>query len=115
MHVWLQFKQVRLCLQRTRRAMTNVGIPEDEQDAVFQAVAAVLHLGNVNFREGGDGESSDLADEKALHHVQAAARLLGCDAEGLFRALSTRTRHTHDGTGFVRHRGAHGLGKLTKA
>lgn len=83
--------------QRTRRAMTLVGIPEEEQDAVFQVVASVLHLGNIKFREGADGESSDLADNKAQAHLVAAAKLLGCDAQALFHALTTRTRHTHDG------------------
>jgi myosin V len=77
--------------------MTLVGIPEEEQDAVFQVVASVLHLGNIRFREGADGESSDLADVKAQNHLIAAAKLLGCDAEGLYHALTTRTRHTHDG------------------
>ena len=35
----------------------------------------------------------------ARHQIglQAAARLLGVNADGLLRALTTRTRHTHDG------------------
>ena len=47
--------------QRTRRAMTLVGIPSEEQDAVFATVAAVLHLGNVAFVEAGEADSSKVA------------------------------------------------------
>lgn len=76
--------------------MTNVGIPEDEQNAVFQLVASVLHLGNLDFVEAGEHDSSKLADS-ATDALQAAASLLGTSADGLARALTTRTRHTVDG------------------
>ena len=76
--------------------MTNVGIPEDEQDAIFQLVASVLHLGNLTFEEAGEHDSSKLADS-AADALEAAARLLGVSADGLAKALTTRTRHTVDG------------------
>ena len=38
--------------------MSLVGIPEAEQLAVFQTVAAVLHLGNVSFVAGAEQDSS---------------------------------------------------------
>ena len=82
--------------RNTRRAMSIVGIPEADQDSVFRTVAAVLHLGNVVFQEDSDSESSAVAPaaEQALVH---AADLLGVDAEGLHKALTTRTRITPDG------------------
>ena len=46
--------------QRTRRAMSLVGIPETEQAAVFRTVAAVLHLGNVAFVDGAEQDSSQV-------------------------------------------------------
>ena len=76
--------------------MTNVGIPEDEQNAVFQLVATVLHLGNLEFEEAGEHDSSKLM-EAAADALQAAASLLGTSADGLARALTTRTRQTVDG------------------
>lgn len=85
-----------IMLQHTRRAMTNVGIPEDEQNAVFQLVATVLHLGNLEFEEAGEHDSSKLM-ESAADALQAAASLLGTSADGLARALTTRTRQTVDG------------------
>ena len=76
--------------------MTLVGIPLDEQDAIFATVAGVLHLGNVAFQEGPDESSAVTA--AAQQHLQAAATLLGVDADGLLKALTTRTRQTVDGT-----------------
>jgi len=83
--------------QRTRRAMTLVGIPEAEQAAVCALVAAVLHLGNVAFADARGGEASAVAPGAPARHLGAAAALLGVDAASLGRALTTRTRHTVDG------------------
>lgn len=46
--------------QATRRSMTLVGIPAEQQEAVFRMVAAVLHLGNLSFQEGGDQDTSTI-------------------------------------------------------
>ena len=83
-------------MQRTRQAMTHVGIGVAEQDAVFQAVAAVLHLGNLQFEESSEPDSSQLRPG-ATKHLQAASELLGVNPEGLGKALTTRTRQTVDG------------------
>ncbi|KAL0034959.1 hypothetical protein WJX79_002631 [Trebouxia sp. C0005] len=82
--------------RHTRRAMTNVGIPGGEQDAVFQLVATVLHLGNLEFTEAGEHDSSQVVESSAAA-LEAAARLLGVQSDSLSRALTTRTRHTVDG------------------
>ena len=79
------------CHQRTRRAMSLVGIPEREQRAVFQTVAAVLHLGNVAFSDGAEQDSSLVAAGQPKQHLEAAAQLLGVPAEG----LGARTDHAH--------------------
>lgn len=77
--------------------MTLVGIPKEDQAAIFAAVASVLHLGNITFTEGPD-ESSLVQGEAAEFHLNAAAALLGVDAKGLAKALTTRTRNTFDGS-----------------
>ncbi len=77
--------------------MTLVGIPSEEQDAVWQLVAVVLHLGNLLFKEGADQDSSDIS-EPAVGHLEAAARLLGTQPVILLKSLTTRTRQTVDGT-----------------
>ncbi|KAM0924487.1 hypothetical protein ACQ4PT_004828 [Festuca glaucescens] len=59
----------------TRRAMSIVGINSDEQDAIFKVVAAILHLGNVEFGEGKEEDSSAPKDEKSQFHLKTAAEL----------------------------------------
>lgn len=87
----------------TRRAMEVVGISTEEQvviselhqsilakavilylcftnilfqDAIFSVVAAILHLGNVEFAKGAEIDSSIPKDEKSLFHLKTAAELL---------------------------------------
>ncbi len=92
--------------------MSLVGIPEKEQSAVFQTVAAVLHLGNVAFSDGAEQDSSHVPAGPALKHLEAAAQLLGVPATGLARALTTRTRQTTDGVLLSSLKGVHVLQKV---
>lgn len=45
------------------------------QDAIFRVVAAILHLGNVEFAEGEEEDSSVPKDEKSWYHLRTAAEL----------------------------------------
>ena len=92
--------------------MSLVGIPEKEQSAVFQTVAAVLHLGNVAFSDGAEQDSSHVPAGPPLKHLEAAAQLLGVPATGLARALTTRTRQTTDGVLLSSLKGVHVLQKV---
>ncbi|KAG4981947.1 hypothetical protein JHK87_026696 [Glycine soja] len=47
----------------TKRAMDIVGISQEEQDAIFRVVAAILHLGNIKFAKSEETDSSVLEDE----------------------------------------------------
>lgn len=83
----------------TRRAMEVVGISTEEQvaitqlhhsdfnqiqyfadillqDAIFSVVAAILHLGNIEFAKGAEIDSSIPKDEKSLFHLKTAAEIL---------------------------------------
>lgn len=46
------------------------------QEAIFMVVAAVLHLGNVEFAKGEEIDSSVLKDEKSRFHLNTTAELL---------------------------------------
>ncbi|KAL6610563.1 hypothetical protein ACP70R_040532 [Stipagrostis hirtigluma subsp. patula] len=81
----------------TRSAMNTVGITEQEQEAIFRVVAAVLHLGNINFVKGREVDSSGLKDEKARFHLNAAAELLMCDRGKLENTLIKRKINTPEG------------------
>ncbi|KAJ4805624.1 Myosin [Rhynchospora pubera] len=74
----------------TRRAMDVVGINNEEQDAIFRVVAAILHLGNVEFSDGEENDSSVLRDEKSRFHLNTAAELFMCDANELESSLCKR-------------------------
>lgn len=81
----------------TRNAMDVVGINNDEQDAIFRVVAAILHLGNVDFIKGKEFDSSKVKDEKSLYHLRTAAELLMCDEKALEQSLCERVIVTPDG------------------
>ncbi|XP_010522267.1 PREDICTED: myosin-12 isoform X2 [Tarenaya hassleriana] len=81
----------------TRNAMDIVGIGPQEQDAIFRVVAAILHLGNVEFVKGEEVDSSKLKDDKSKYHLQTAAELLMCDEKMLEDSLCKRVIVTPDG------------------
>ncbi|KAK9100805.1 hypothetical protein Scep_024235 [Stephania cephalantha] len=78
----------------TRRAMDIVGIMEKEQDAIFRVVAAILHIGNIDFAKGKEIDSSVPKDDKSKFHLQMAAELLMCDPQALEDALCKRVMIT---------------------
>lgn len=82
----------------TRQAMDVVGMSSDEQDAIFRVVAAILHLGNVEFAKGKEVDSSVPKDEKSQFHLKTVAELLMCDAKALEDSLCKRVIVTRDET-----------------
>ncbi|XP_057807584.1 myosin-12 isoform X2 [Salvia miltiorrhiza] len=82
----------------TRNAMDIVGISQDEQEAIFRVVAAILHLGNIEFVKGSEVDSSKLKNDKSLYHLQTAAELLQCSEKALEDSLCKRVIVTPDGS-----------------
>ncbi|KAJ4792621.1 hypothetical protein LUZ62_043867 [Rhynchospora pubera] len=78
----------------TRRAMDVVGMSTQDQEAIFRVVAAILHLGNIDFAKGQEVDSSILKDEKSKFHLNMTAELLMCDAAALEDALLKRVMVT---------------------
>ncbi|XP_024988349.1 myosin-12-like isoform X1 [Cynara cardunculus var. scolymus] len=81
----------------TRNAMDVVGISQEEQDAIFRVVAAILHLGNIEFMKGKEADSSKIKNEKSLYHLRTAAELLMCNEKSLEESLCERVIVTPDG------------------
>uniref|UniRef100_A0A7N0ZY67 Myosin-12 n=1 Tax=Kalanchoe fedtschenkoi TaxID=63787 RepID=A0A7N0ZY67_KALFE len=81
----------------TRNAMDIVGITSDEQDAIFRVVAAILHLGNIEFVKGKEIDSSQLKDEKSVYHLRTAAELFKSNEKLLEDSLCKRVIVTPDG------------------
>jgi myosin heavy subunit len=46
------------------------------KDAIFRVVAAILHLGNIEFSKGKEIDSSKLRDDKSAYHLKTVAELL---------------------------------------
>ncbi|WOG85534.1 hypothetical protein DCAR_0104725 [Daucus carota subsp. sativus] len=82
---------------RTRRAMDIVGISHEEQEAIFRTLAAILHLGNIEFAPGKEHDSSVIKDQNSNFHLQMAANLFMCDLNLLLATLSTRSIQTREG------------------
>ncbi|KAK8513690.1 hypothetical protein V6N13_002418 [Hibiscus sabdariffa] len=83
---------------KTRRAMDIVGISHEDQEAIFRTLAAILHLGNIEFSPGKEHDSSVIKDQKSTFHMQMAADLFRCDMNLLLATLCTRTIQTREGS-----------------
>uniref|UniRef100_A0A670ZIY2 Myosin VB n=1 Tax=Pseudonaja textilis TaxID=8673 RepID=A0A670ZIY2_PSETE len=73
--------------EKTRQAFTLLGVKESYQMTIFKILAAVLHLGNVDFRSERDGESCSITVHEHLHHF---CRLLGVEHSQLEHWLCHR-------------------------
>ncbi|CAN6465948.1 unnamed protein product [Victoria cruziana] len=82
---------------KTRRAMDIVGIRLEDQEAIFRTLAAILHLGNIQFSPGREHDSSTIKDNKSSFHLQMAADLFKCNTKLLLATLCTRSIHTREG------------------
>ena len=70
--------------EETRKALKATGFGSKEQDAIFSLIAAVLHIGNLKFKE----------DEKTgsckISSTATAAEMLGIDTDTLKRIITVR-------------------------
>ncbi|XP_072981787.1 protein OPAQUE1-like [Typha latifolia] len=83
---------------KTRRAMNIVGISLVKQEAIFRTLAAILHLGNIEFSPGEGHDSSVIKDAKSNFHLQMASELFMCDISLLLATLCSRTIQTREGS-----------------
>lgn len=73
--------------------MRIIGMSQDEQDNLFRMLAAILWLGNVNFREDDKGETQ-ITDQGVIDYI---AYLLEVDGSLVKKALTTRVVETSRG------------------
>ncbi|XP_071718408.1 myosin-14-like [Rutidosis leptorrhynchoides] len=78
----------------TKQAMEVVGISSDEQEAIFRVVAAILHLGNIEFSRGSEPDTSQPKDDKSKFHLKTAAELFMCDEKALEESFCKRVMTT---------------------
>lgn len=78
--------------KHTKRAMNIIGIPESTQSNVFKLLAAILHLGNLEFKAGKGKDSSEVSSSQS--DLDFCASLLGTQFGMLVSALTSRTVST---------------------
>lgn len=76
--------------ERTRVALSMIGLSDEDQKPLFQVLAGVLHLGEIHLESNpADDEESRIAEGDA--GAAAAMQMLGVTPEALERALCWRT------------------------
>ncbi|KAH7484311.1 hypothetical protein KRP22_005485 [Phytophthora ramorum] len=77
------------CLKETQEALDIIGISKEEQNGIFEIVAAILNLGEVEFEaNGNDNEKSHVSNESIVDNVGA---LLGTESAALHSTLLERS------------------------
>lgn len=71
---------------RTKQALHFIGFDAQSQTSIFAAVSAVLHIGNLDIRENGEGNAT-MDNEK---HLQAVASLMKVEPGGIIKAMTER-------------------------
>ncbi|XP_038222882.1 myosin heavy chain 95F isoform X2 [Zerene cesonia] len=83
--------------QRLHQALSRVGLTEEEQKSVYSVVAAVLHLGNIEFEEEGGARGGCRVSPHCENALQTAADLLGVEGGELRMALVSRLMQSSRG------------------
>ncbi|KAM8900362.1 unconventional myosin-XIX [Spinachia spinachia] len=79
------------CFDETVEAMVHLGINAERQRQIFQILAGILQLGNVNFSSSTDESQQCDLDEQSKDFWQRAAELLCVTARELRTCLTVRT------------------------
>ena len=70
--------------------MHSVGVNTAELRTIKRVLSAILHLGNVSFKDNGEGHLPTVDGDKSRQHMDWACELLGIDnvsADITMRAL----------------------------
>ena len=84
-----------------RAALNTLNFGAEDQQSLFDMTAALLHLGQIEFKETNDagGDGSEVADDTVSQESLAlAAQLLGLAAAEVTRTLTVRTIVARDET-----------------
>ncbi|TPP57426.1 Non-muscle myosin II heavy chain [Fasciola gigantica] len=70
--------------RETTEAMNIMGISPEDQNAIFRIISAVLHLGNLDFRQERNSDQATLPDTSA---AQKVAHLLGIPMADMIKSF----------------------------
>lgn len=71
------------------KALSIVHVDEELQTQLFGIVAALLHMGNIEFIADGTSDDGSVITEQSKFHALSAAKLFGVNVEDLVRRLTT--------------------------
>lgn len=84
--------------KQTDKALSNLGLSDDEKLAIYSAVAAILHLGNIVFEDNAEDARGGCQIAKSSHQaLRNASALIGVDPEELHHALLSRVMQPSKG------------------
>lgn len=63
---------------------------------IMQMLAGILHIGNVNFIGNAEEDQVSGVDDACRQHFDAAAELLGLDADDLFNTLTKQNMYVNN-------------------
>uniref|UniRef100_A0AAV2KCV4 Unconventional myosin-VI n=1 Tax=Knipowitschia caucasica TaxID=637954 RepID=A0AAV2KCV4_KNICA len=86
-----------LDFNRMSDAMKKIGLNQSEMLDLFRTVAGVMHLGNVDFEEGGSTSGGCVLRPQSSESLQFCAELLGLEQDDLRVSLTTRVMLTTAG------------------
>ncbi|KAJ2819098.1 hypothetical protein IWW50_005581, partial [Coemansia erecta] len=78
--------------QDLRMAMHSLGLRERYQECIFQVLAGILELGNLQLEDQKDATAAEAAYIKNVELLEHVALLLGVDAGNLQQAVTYHTR-----------------------
>ena len=74
-----------------KNALITLNFQESDRVSLFNVMAGLLHLGELKFTIGDNGEGSTIdSDQDVLHSLNIASDMLGITNESLVHALTTR-------------------------
>ncbi|XP_041372192.1 unconventional myosin-Ib-like [Gigantopelta aegis] len=77
--------------EKIRSGMQVIGFSETEVESVFQLVASILKLGNLQLVAKSNEDGTDGCDIEDHSELYAVGELLSCDMEDLEKSLTKRT------------------------
>ena len=87
------------------RDLANIGVEDEDRLAVYTAIAAVLHLGNISFEDNPDDNTGGcMLSPSSQSSLEITAKLLGLEPPELRSALTSRIMQGKGNFGTIIHK-----------
>jgi myosin-6 len=83
------------------KAMDQIGLSLEDKMNIYLTVAAVLHIGNIEFEDDPESSKGGCRVSRVVKHgpkpIEIVAQMLGLDSDELEKALISRVMQAHRG------------------